>query len=101
MIDEIKTLLRLELPESANELKHSLRALESLREPILELRIAAQRKLAIEKERLRHPKDKDYTDFDRITMLSAAVADLQADYELLSGLESLVSDRLNLGYRLL
>ncbi len=76
--------------------------LEQLRVPLLTERVEAYQKLVTERERLRMPnyppdsKDKSmprYTDFDRRTMLEAAVADFQAKYELVKGLEELVAQR--------
>lgn len=49
-----------------------------------------------EHERLRMPKDKEYTDFDRTSMANAAVASYQAEYERLKGLENLLFNRLGL-----
>jgi hypothetical protein len=70
--------------------------LEALREPLLSLRVEAFKELCKKREQYRHPKDKEYTDFDRQTMLAAAVADVQAEYELVAGLEKLVAERLEL-----
>lgn len=91
-----------EAPQTTNKgIKDQLRASASLVEPLLSARVEAQRKLTIEKNRLRHPKDKDLTDLDRSIMLADAVANLQADYDLLSGLESSLSSRIELLYCLL
>lgn len=91
-----------EVPQTTTEaIKDQLRASASLISPLLSARIEAQRKLAVEKNRLRHPKDKDLTDLDRSIMLADAVSGLQADYDLLSGLESSLSSRIELLYALL
>lgn len=73
--------------------------------PLLELRCKLQKDLYLAREQMRmpnykpDPKDKDtprYTDFDRKTMLEAATAEIQANYELVKGLEELVKERLEL-----
>lgn len=70
--------------------------LEELREPLLSARVDCYKTLCKKREQYRHPKDKEYTDFDRQTMLNAAVADVQAEYELVHGLEKLVAERVEL-----
>lgn len=76
---------------------------EQLREPLLSLRVQLGRELVEARERVRmpnykpDPKDKDtprYTDFDRKIMLDAAVAELEAEFELVKGLEELVKERI-------
>lgn len=44
-------------------------------------RIEAKRLLDLEANRLRMPKDKDLTEWDRKVMLEAEIADKRADYE--------------------
>lgn len=80
----------------AEDYKLHLSKLESVREPLLSLRVERYKDLCKRREQYRHPKDKDYTDFDRRTMLEAAVADVVADYELVAGLEKLVAERVDL-----
>lgn len=85
-----------EVPQTTTQaIKDQLRASSELVAPLLTARVEAQRRLAVEKNRLRHPKEKDLTDLDRSIMLGSAVAEFQADYELLSGLESLLSERIS------
>jgi len=67
-----------------------------LSKQLLEQRTQAQKKLFEEHNRLRYPKDKEYTDFDRQSMINAAVADLHAQYELLKGYEDLMNTRISL-----
>lgn len=95
IIAQITSLLSLDLPNTANDAKTNLSACMKLTGAILMARVNAQKKLATEKDRLRHPKEKDLTDLDRSIMLGSAVAEFQADYELLSGLESLLSERIS------
>lgn len=70
--------------------------LEELREPLLSLRCKLQKEYLQGREKLRIPKDKDYTDFDRTTMLEAYSAELREQYELVKGLETLVTERIML-----
>jgi len=69
--------------------------LERLREPLLKLRVDKYVELTKAKEQMRHPKDKDLTDWDRKTMNDAMVAELQSEYDYLVGLEELVKERIN------
>ena len=69
--------------------------LETLREPLLKLRVDKYVELTKAKEQMRHPKDKDLTDWDRRVMNDAMVAELQAEYDYLLGLEELVKERIN------
>lgn len=69
---------------------------EKVRPRLLGLRVEYYTKLCKAREQYRHPKDKELTDFDRKTMLEASVAEIQADYELVRGLEELVGERVDL-----
>lgn len=69
--------------------------LERLREPLLSARVDKYVELTKAKEQMRHPKDKDLTDWDRKTMNDAMVAELQSEYDYLVGLEELVKERIN------
>lgn len=80
-------ILQQDVENTIPALKARLAALLKLTAPILDARCDVQCKLALEKNRLRMPKDKEYTDFDRQIMLDGAVAELQAEYNLLKGLE--------------
>ena len=71
------------------------RALETLREPLLRLRTDKYVELTKAREKCRHPKDKDLTDWDRKVMNDAMVAELQAEYDYLVGLEILVKERID------
>jgi len=69
--------------------------LEALRQPLLSARVDKYVELTKAKEQMRHPKDKDLTDWDRKTMNDAMVAELQSEYDYLVGLEELVKERIN------
>lgn len=65
-----------------------------LREPLLTARVKAQRELATVRFKMRHPKDKEFTDFDRTIMLEGQTEEYMGNYELLKGLEKLLEERL-------
>lgn len=68
--------------------------LEKLRELVLRLRTDKYVELTQAREKCRHPKDKELTDWDRRVMNDAMVATLQAEYDYLVGLEILVKERI-------
>lgn len=74
--------------------KESTLPLEAVREPLLKLRVDKYVGLTQAREKVRHPKDKDLTDWDRKVMNDAMVAELQAEYDYLLGLEELVKERI-------
>lgn len=67
---------------------------------ILRLRTKLEREYYEGREKLRMPKDKDYTEWDRKTMLEASIAALREQYEYVKGLEELVRERVEL-YKLM
>lgn len=73
----------------------SVKELEAVREPLLKLRTDKYVELTKAREKCRHPKDKDLTDWDRRVMNDAMVAELQAEYDYLLGLEILVKERID------
>lgn len=74
--------------------------LEACKLAILQERVKVQREYFEGREKLRIPKGKEYTDFDRNTMLEASVAELREKYEYVKGLEELVRERVEL-YKLM
>lgn len=94
-IADLTAILAQELPTTTSGLKNELSALISSQTAILEARIAAQTRLYAERNRLRYPKDKDYTDWDRKIMLDEATSAAQADYERLAGLEKALELRIS------
>lgn len=90
----VLALLGEKLSENAQELTKALREAEVCFIPIVEARIAAQTKLFNERNRLRHPKDKELTDWDRKIMLDAHTGGAQAEYELLAGIEKALEQRI-------
>ena len=99
--DSVGDLLKEPFPNTSAEVKTSLERCMNLTEPLLVARCEAQAKLATEKDRLRYPKDKDYTDFDRTIMLNSAIADFEQDYQILFGLECLLNVRISVLSQLL
>lgn len=75
--------------------KQEIYVLEHNREPLLKLRTDKYVELTNAREKCRHPKDKDLTDWDRRVMNDSMVATLQAEYDYLVGLEELVKERIN------
>lgn len=96
IIGDVKGFLSDTVPTTRHTQITVLAYVETYREPLLSLRVEAYKELCKKREQYRHPKDKEYTDFDRQTMLSAAVADVEAEYQLVKGLEDLVRERVEL-----
>lgn len=67
---------------------------------LLRMRCKKEREYFEGREKLRMPKDKDYTEWDRKTMLEASIAALREEYEYVKGLEELVRERVEL-YKLM
>lgn len=90
----VLALLREKIPENTALLTAMLREAEACYISTVEARIKAQAQLHTERERLRHPKDKEYTDWDRKIMLDAGTSELQATYELHAGTEKALEQRM-------
>lgn len=94
LIAEIRTVLSKDLPTQPFTIKSELSACMKLSEPLLSARVTAQTILAEKGFQFRRPKDKEYTDFDRKIMLEGDLAPFMANYELLTGLETLLGERI-------
>jgi hypothetical protein len=92
MIEGIVTLVEDKLRDEIG--RSTCSDLEQLRTPLLRLRTDKYVELTKAREKCRHPKDKDLTDWDRKVMNDAMVAELQAEYDYLLGLEILVKERI-------
>src|SRR6188508_1708348 len=68
-------------------LPNALRRAEACYIGVVSDRVAAQTRLYNERLRFRHPKDKELTDWDRKLLLDAHTSEVQAEYELLAGME--------------
>jgi hypothetical protein len=95
IIASTRSILIKNLPDSSLELKRHLNVCMKAVAPLLLARTEAQHQLAIDRERFRHPKDKELTDFDRQTMLASQTAPTNKTYEELKGLEELLNNRIN------
>jgi len=80
--------------------KYGLRTMVQFQPELLKERCKLQREYFEGREKLRIPKGKEYTDFDRNTMLEASVAGLREKYEYVKGVEELVAQRVEL-YKLM
>jgi len=90
----VLALLHEKLPENLALLTTMLREAEACVISTVEARIAAQTKLYNARLQYRHPKDKEYTDWDRKIMLDAHTNELQAECELQQGIEKALEQRI-------
>lgn len=95
-IEHAKKLVLEPVPTEQDSLLELINQLTQCNVHVLESRTQAYQKFLEDHNRLRMPKDKDYTDFDRTSITNAAVAPLQASYEELRGLEDIINKRLDL-----
>src|SRR5688572_29754907 len=93
-IAHVLALLKEELPKDVQGLAKALREAEVSFIPIVESRISTQIQLHSERQRLRHPKDKELTDWDRKILLDEATSKVQADYEWLVSIEKALEQRI-------
>lgn len=77
-----------------------LSKLVELRYPLLLEKVKLHKEVSVNREKLRVPKGKEYTDFDRNVMLEAYCADSVEAWERARGLEELVCERIEL-YKLM
>lgn len=89
------------MPIERTRLIDHLQGLEATRYELAKATVEWHQLVAEYKNRMLHPKDKEMTELDRVTMLDAHVAVVRKDYELLCKLEELVKDRMELGKQLL
>lgn len=83
--------------QNIDNLKRQLAELQSLRYELSHTRTSLYGKLLRERERVRIPKDKEFTELDRKTMLGASTSIMESDYEFMVSLEQIVTDSINLG----
>lgn len=89
------------LPDDREALIKHIKGLEALRFELAEA-VAEQHKLVAEmKQRMLHPKDKDYTELDRNVMLDAHISVIRKDYEFLVEIQTIIRDRIDLAKLLL
>ena len=83
--------------ENSSNLMAQLSTAQSIRFELSNARCKWYRKLVEARERVRMPKDKEYTDLDRKTMLEASTARIEEDYRFLLALEDIISNYIGLG----
>lgn len=89
-IDALERLL--DKPLDADDVSE----LVSFRRPLLLEVTKLQKEFYVNREKLRVPKGKEFTDFDRTTMLEAYVAESREKYEYTKGLQELLVERIEL-----
>jgi hypothetical protein len=82
---------------NSEHLKKQLAELEVLGYEVSAKRTEWFQKLLESRERVRIPKDKEFTELDRKTMLQASTAVIEHDHEFLISLEKIIESRLELG----
>lgn len=92
--DTVETLLTKRLPANAFALQDVLRETEGCYIGIVSARVEAQAKLQNMRLQFLHPKDSQYTDYDRKIMLDAHTSENQAAYEQLAGIERALEQRI-------
>jgi hypothetical protein len=83
------------------KLKEQLSALDAIRYELSYTRCEWLGKLLNERERMRVPRDKEYTEFDRATMLGSMTSMIESDYEFLQSLEVIIKDKIDIGKSIL
>lgn len=94
LISNVRRILNSEVPSTQDGFKSALKGALRLREPLLSARVEAQATLATKQYQYRMPKDKEFTDFDRKIMLEGNVSGYMATYQILTGLETLLTERI-------
>lgn len=83
--------------DDLDKLKEQLANLQSIRYELSYNKSKWYERLLNERERVRMPKDKEYTELDRKTMLQSGTSMIEADYEFMVSLEKIVEDSISLG----
>lgn len=81
------------LPDTKKGCKTDLNGLLASLAYISKAKAEVQTKLLHERARLRYPKDKELTDWDRKIMLDDATAELQAEYDLFTDIQKALEQR--------
>jgi len=79
------------------KLRKQLAQLEVLRYELTYTREKWHEKLSLTRAKMRMPKSTEHTEFDRKIMLDGVTADIERDYEFLLSLETIISERIQLG----
>lgn len=94
-IKTVSSILHCRLPENEKALRNSLRDAEGVFIQTIEEKAAAHRVLLQKRMQFRHPKDKEYTDFDRTILLEGNIAEHIEAYELFAGMEKALEQRIS------
>lgn len=78
-------------------LKKQLSNIQSIRYELSWNKTQWYEKLAREKNRMLIPKDKNFTELDRKTMLDSSISNIESDYLFLVELEKIVESSIELG----
>lgn len=98
ILQKINPLLQEELAyNDIEKLKKQLAELEAIRYDLSYNRCQWFQKMLQDRQRMLMPKDAQYTELDRKTMLDASTSVVEADYQFLVSLEKIIEDRLELG----
>lgn len=98
LYQKLSPLLQEELShDDADALRRQLSSLEAIRYELAYTRCEWLEKLLRERERARMPKEKDYSEMDRKTMLQSSTSVIESDYQFLQSLELIVKERIELG----
>lgn len=98
LLQKINPLLQEPLDyKNIDKLKKQLSDLQSIRYELSNERCNLYKKLLDERERMRVPKDKEYTELDRSTIMKATTSMLERDYEFLLSIEVIIKDQIELG----
>lgn len=100
-IKRVGAYLSVALPSNKQKLVDALIGLEACQFELSQKTVEWHKLLADKKAIALRPKDKDYTELDRTTLLDADVSIIRSDYEFLVKLEELVKGRIELGKVLL
>lgn len=92
----VRAILAQEIPKDVSIMKSMLRDLEMRYTAVIEVRIQAEAELAQRRLQYLHPKDAQYTDFDRKIMLEGNIAEYKAEYDRAQALEDALKQRLDI-----
>lgn len=101
IIKTLATILRVPIPTDGDELEAHIIELNALQYDLALELVNTQKLLYEKRKQLLWPKDKDQTELDRKTKLDADTAPIQRNYELLSRIELLIIQRLDICLQLL
>jgi len=93
IIAKLGSILREPIPDNLTE---HIKDIESHLFELVEAKVETHRYLQEKRHQMLYPKDKDLTELDRNTRLSASVAVIQKDYDFVCEVHSLALRRLDI-----